>query len=90
MLKNTIFNSINKRTLYFNVKFLQIKRDAFYLIKLLDFKWEITLLKNASSNNPITLFIIYYTLKIINIIVERINKYIRELKDDSLPYARAN
>jgi hypothetical protein len=37
MLKDTIFNSTNKETLYLNAKPLQAKKDAFYLIKLLDF-----------------------------------------------------
>jgi hypothetical protein len=37
MLKDTIFNSINKGTLYPNAKPLRIKGDAFYLIKLPDF-----------------------------------------------------
>jgi hypothetical protein len=32
----------------------------------------------------------YYTLKIINIIVKKTNNYLRELKDDSCLRARAN
>jgi hypothetical protein len=37
MLKDIIFNFINKGALYFNAKPLQVKGDAFYLIKLPDF-----------------------------------------------------
>jgi hypothetical protein len=32
----------------------------------------------------------YYTPEIINIIVERTNKYTREPANDSLPYIKAN
>jgi hypothetical protein len=38
MLKDTIFDSTIKGTLRPNAKPLRIKGDAFYLIKLLDFK----------------------------------------------------
>ena len=37
MLKDIVFNSINKITLCLNTKPLRVKKDAFYLIKLLDF-----------------------------------------------------
>jgi hypothetical protein len=76
MPKDTVFDSTNKGTLCLNTKPLRVKRDAFYLIKLLDFGWEITLLENTSPNDLITLFTIYYTPKIINIIVEKTNEYI--------------
>jgi hypothetical protein len=76
MSKDTIFNPINKGTLRLNTKLLRKKRDIFKLIVLLNFSHEITLLKNVSLNNLITLFIIYYTFKIINIIVKYINNYI--------------
>jgi hypothetical protein len=41
--------------------------------------YKIALLKNISPNNLITLFTIYYTFKIINIIVKKINNYLQEL-----------
>ena len=37
MPKDIVFNSINKGTFCLNTKPLQVKRDAFYLMKLLDF-----------------------------------------------------
>jgi hypothetical protein len=76
MLKDTIFNPINKGTLWPNTKLLRKKKNIFKLIVLLNFSREITLLKNMSLNNLITLFIIYYTFEIINIIVKYINNYI--------------
>jgi hypothetical protein len=90
MPKDTIFNSTNKGTLRPNAKPLQVIGDTFYPMELLDFKWEITLLENASPDDPITLFIIYYTLKIMDIIVEKTNEYARELANASLPYTRVN
>jgi hypothetical protein len=36
MLKDTIFNSTNKRTLRLDAKLLRVKGDAFYLIELPD------------------------------------------------------
>jgi hypothetical protein len=90
MPKDTIFDSTNKGTLRPNAKPLRVKGDAFYPMKLPDFRWEITLLENASPDDPITLFTMYYTPEIIDIIVEKTNEYAQELANDSLPYARAN
>jgi hypothetical protein len=66
------------------------KGDAFYLIKLPDFGWDITLPENVSPDDPIILFIIYYTPEIIEIIVQNTNDYVRMPRDDPYPYARAN
>jgi hypothetical protein len=52
--------------------------------------WEINLLDSASPDDPITLFTIYYTLEIMDQIVEYINECAREPVDNSLPYAQAN
>ena len=78
MLEDTIFDSTNRGTLCPNAKPLQKKGDAFYPIKLRDFGQEITLLKHVFPDNPITLFTMYYTLEIIDLIVEKTNKYMRE------------
>jgi hypothetical protein len=78
MLKDIIFNFTNKGTLYFNIKLLQKKGDIFKPLNLLAFSYKITLLKNTSPNNLITLFIIYYTLEIYNIIIKYINNYMRK------------
>ena len=59
-------------------------------MELPDFGWDITLLENASPDDPITLFTMYYTLEIIDLIVENTNKYIQEPQNNSLPYIQAN
>jgi hypothetical protein len=51
---------------------------------------EITLPEDVSPDNPITLFTIYYTPEIINLIVEKTNTYLRKPQDDSTPCAQAN
>jgi hypothetical protein len=76
MPKDTVFNSTNKGTLCLNAKPLQKKGDAFQSMQLPDFGWEITLLENVSPDDLIMLFTIYYTLEIIDLIVEKINNYI--------------
>jgi hypothetical protein len=78
MLEETIFNPTDKGTLRPNAKPLRVKGDAFYPMKLPDFSWEITLLENVSPDDPITLFTMYYTPEIINMIVEKTNSYLRK------------
>jgi hypothetical protein len=90
MPEDTVFDPTDKGTLRLNAKPLQIKGDAFYPIKLPDFGWEITLLEHVSPDDPITLFTMYYMPEIIDLIVEKTNKYLQTLEDDSCPYARAN
>ena len=90
MPEDTIFDSTDKGTLYPNTKPLYTKEDTFKPIELPDFGWEIALPENASPDNPITLFTIYYTPEIIDLIVEKTNKYRQDPQDDSCPYARAN
>jgi hypothetical protein len=90
MPEDTVFDSTDKGTLRLDAKPLRVKGDAFYPMKLPDFDWEITLPKNTSPDDPITLFTMYYTPEIMDIIVEKTNDYIREPANDSLPYARAN
>jgi hypothetical protein len=79
MPKDTVFDSTDKGTLRPNAKPLRKKGDAFKPIKLPEFGWEITLLEHVSPDNPITLFTMYYTLEIINLIVKKTNGYTREL-----------
>jgi hypothetical protein len=43
-----------------------------------DFGYEIALLENTSPDDLITLFTMYYTPEIINIIVKKTNNYLRE------------
>ena len=75
MPEDTVFDLTDKGTLRPNAKPLQSKRDAFYPINLPDFSQEITLLEDVSADDPITLFTMYYSLKIIDIIVKRTNEY---------------
>jgi hypothetical protein len=90
MPKDTIFDSTDKETLRPNTKPLHTKGDTFKPIELPDFGWEIALPENTSPDNPITLFTIYYTPEIIDLIVEKTNKYRRDPQNDSCPYTRAN
>jgi hypothetical protein len=80
MPEDTVFDPTNKGTLCPNAKPLQKKGDAFQPMQLPDFGWEITLPENASPDDPITLFTLYYTPEIIDLIVEKTNKYVRNLK----------
>jgi hypothetical protein len=90
MLEDTKFDPTNKGTLCPNVKLMRTKGDAFYLIKLAPFGWGIILLKHVSPDDLITLFTIYYTLEIINIIVKKINKHMQERLSNLKLYTRAN
>jgi hypothetical protein len=52
-----------------NTKPLLKAGRQFILMILPDFDFEITFLDNVAPDDPITLFIMYYTLKIIDMIV---------------------
>jgi hypothetical protein len=90
MPEDTVFNSTNKGTLRPNTKLLRKKGDAFKPMELPGFSYEITLLEYTSPNDPITLFTLYYMPEIIDLIVEKMNDYMREPKDNSLPFTRVN
>jgi hypothetical protein len=78
MPEETVFDPIDKGTLRPNAQPLRVKGDAFYPIELPDFGYEISLLENTSPDDLITLFTMYYTPEIINIIVKKTNNYLRE------------
>ena len=90
MPEDTVFDSTDKGTLRPNEDLLRKNRDTFKPMNLLAWDWEITLLENISPDDLITLFSMYYTPEIIDLIVEKTNKYLREPKDDSCLRARAN
>ncbi len=69
MVELTVFNSTNKGTLIPDKEPLELIGDKFVPMKLPHFDWEIHLPENVSPNDPITLFTIYYTPEIIDIIV---------------------
>jgi hypothetical protein len=68
---------------------LESTGDKFVSIKLPHFGWEIYLPENTSPDDPITLFTIYYTPKIMDIIVENTNNYARKIRNELAPRARA-
>jgi len=59
-------------------------------MQLPDWDCEIHLPEDASPDDPISLFSLYYSPKIIDMIVDKTNEYMRQPTDDSCLYARAN
>ena len=86
----TVFDSTDKGTLRPDEEPLESTGDKFVPIKLPNFGWEIHLPENTSPDNPITLFTIYYTPEIMNMIVEYTNSYARRPRNKSLAYTRVN
>jgi hypothetical protein len=75
MSEDTVFDPTDKGTLRPNAKPLRKKGNAFKPMQLPDFGWEITLPEHTLPDDPITLFTIYYTPEIIDMIVEKTNEY---------------
>ena len=69
---------------------LQEKGTEFIPFECPDFEFEITLPADTSPDDPITLFTLYYTPKIIQSIVQHTNNVSREAQDPRKPNARAN
>jgi hypothetical protein len=90
MPNDTIFDSTDKGTLRPNKDPLRKQGSAFKPMQLPQFGWEITLPEDVSPDNPITLFTIYYTPEILDLIVEKTNNYMRKPQDESSPYIRVN
>jgi hypothetical protein len=90
MPEDTVFDSTDKGTLRPNAKPISKQGDTFKPMRLPNWGWEITLPENTSPDDPITLFTMYYTPEIIDLIVEKTNNYRREPQDNSLSRARAN
>jgi hypothetical protein len=90
MLEDTVFDSTDRGTLWPNAPPLRAKGDVFVSMQLPDFRWEISLPENTSPDDPITLFTMYYTPEIMDIIVKRTNEYTREPINDLHPRALAN
>jgi hypothetical protein len=89
MPEDTVFDSTDKGTLRPNAKPISKQGDTFKPMKLPSWGWEIILPENVSPDDPITLFTMYYTPEIIDLIVKKTNEYRREPRDDSRPHARA-
>jgi hypothetical protein len=90
MPEDTVFDSTDKGTLQPNEDPLRTKGDAFKPMQLPNWDLEIILPENVYPDDPITLYTMYYTPEIIELIVENTNKHQREPQDDSCPCARAN
>ena len=90
MPEYTVFDPTDKGILKPDREPLESQGDQFVPIKLPHFDWEIHLPENVSPNDLITLFTMYYTPEIIDIIIENTNNYTRQLRNESLPYTRTN
>ena len=90
MLEDTVFDSTNKGTLRPKAKPIRKKGDSFEPMKLPYWGWEINLPENVSPDDPITLFTMYYTPEIVDLIVQKTNNFEREAKDPGRPHSRAN
>jgi hypothetical protein len=75
MPDDTVFDSTDKGTLRPNEDPLRKQGSAFKPMQLPQFDWEINLPEYTSPDNPITLFTIYYTPEIIDLIVAKTNEY---------------
>jgi hypothetical protein len=69
MSKGVINNPTDKGTKRPNAKPIITTAHKFFLMYLLDFDFEITLLNNVFPDDLISLFIMYYTLEIVEQIV---------------------
>ena len=65
------------------------KGTHFIPMQLDEFHYEIRLPDSASTDDPISLFTLYYTPEIIDTIVQYTNKAPREPRDPSKPHSRA-
>ena len=77
-------------TQHLNIALLQEKGAEFIPFEYLDFEFEITLPIDTSADNPITLFTLYYTLEIIESIVQYTNNLLQEAQDPSKLYTQTN
>jgi hypothetical protein len=75
MPEHTVFDPTDKGTLRPDKEPLESQGDQFVPIKLPHFDWEIHLPENASPNDPITLFTMYYTPEIMDMVIKNTNNY---------------
>ncbi len=69
MPEDTVFDPTDKGALRPKAKLIRKKGDSFEPMQLPYFDWEINLPENFSPDDPITLFTLYYTPEIIDLIV---------------------
>jgi hypothetical protein len=77
MLESTEYDPTDKGTLRPNAKPLQKAGDRFEPMQLPDWDCEIHLPEDTSPDDPISLFSLYYSPKIIDMIVDKTNEYMR-------------
>ena len=90
MPKDTVFDSINKGTFQPRAKPIRKKGDSFKPMELPKWGWEINLPEDVSPDDPITLFTMYYTPEIIDLIVQKTNNFEREASNLQSSRSRAN
>jgi hypothetical protein len=90
MPEDTVFDPTNKGTLRPRAKPIRKKGDSFKPMQLPNWGWEINLPEDVSPDDPITLFTMYYTPEIIELIVQKTNNFERNSGDPQRPYSRAN
>jgi hypothetical protein len=90
MPEGTIPDPTDRGTQRPNAPPLQKKGDKFIPLECPDFEFEISLPPDVSPDDPITLFILYYTPEIIESIVQHTNNVVRKPQDSTQPRARAN
>lgn len=90
MPEDIMFDSTDKGTIRPNAKPLRKKANAFKPMELPNWGREITLPDTTSPDDPFTLFTMYYTPEMIDLITRHTNDYVRETSGDSLPFTRAN
>jgi hypothetical protein len=79
-------------------RFLESLEESISLLSTINFSHELAssytpcslLIFKPSEKGIISLFDLYYTPEIIDLIVKKTNEHMRELNDNSRPYARAN
>lgn len=90
MPESTRFDTTDQGTHRPDIPPLEGAGNAFKPMKLEEKQFEINLPEHSSPNDPITLFELYYTPEIIEMIVSYTNNYTRKAEDPTKPRARAN
>ncbi len=75
MPDDTVFDPTDKGTLRPDEEPLESTGDQFVPMKLPHFDWQIHLPEHTSPDDPITLFTMYYTPEIIDMIIKNTNNY---------------
>ena len=90
MPEGTVPDPTDRGTQRPNAPPLQKRGDKFIPLECPDFEFEISLPPDVSPDDPIALFILYYTPEIIDSIVQHTNNVVRKPQDSMQPRAREN